>query len=503
MLYIDKLNQNNKGLNSSRHLSPILRVQKKNALKKQSSVKNISLNPRVINHIIKLEQIPKKNYKNKDIQFTGQYLFNQNPLHKSKSITNYRQYCLKDENSSKNNIQTPIKRVYNSNLDLISDNKSNTAMNETINYSNFINNNKLKNKYYQRKSSLPNPIKTSREKRKSSLLNNYYCINCYNRKLMIKKNLFNNLNKSYDPNYYHKTLELKKLDEDYINNKVLENEKNQLRAFDFLKKQKDKKTNKEKLQYLYENEDNPFIGLNLQDYLYYNNKKNNEYLNNTMIDNINSYRIDKPRKAVNDYYEKVQYQIPILEKKFGPSNKYKIKYIETLKKQMSDKAKEKDDIKKLKIKTEMEENQKFSEYLTKLKNDEHRQKKLKQKMIYDNNKYLEEYLKRQNEMKKKESIDGTNAKMRKFNMNQNDYKYFINQQRINEINSLQKWINENKKQKQNQINNENNEQKRWDNYNKEFDRTYYDNTYEEKCANCNATYPIDKLYPLPKKEISS
>ena len=84
-----------------------------------------------------------------------------------------------------------------------------------------------------------------------------------------KKNPFNNLNKSYNPSYYYKTLELKKLDEDYIYNKVLQNEKKQLKAFNHLKQQKDKKTNKEKLQYINENEDNPFIGLNLQEYLYY------------------------------------------------------------------------------------------------------------------------------------------------------------------------------------------------------------------------------------------
>ena len=219
-----------------------------------------------------------------------------------------------------------------------------------------------------------------------------------------------------------------------------------------------------------------------------------------MIDNINSYNPD--RKAVRDYYDIVQYQIPILEKDFGPSNKYKIKYIETLKKQMDDKIKEKNESRKLKIETEIEENKKLNEYLKKAKNDENREKALKQKMIYDNNRFMEEFINKQKENKKKESIDGLNEKKRKFNKNQIDYKNFINQQRINEINSLQKWINENMKQKKKQKNEEMNEQKKWDNYNKEYIRTYCDNTYSEKCANCNATYPIDKLYPLPKSVVS-
>ena len=104
--------------------------------------------------------------------------------------------------------------------------------------------------------------------------------------------------------------------------------------------------------------------------------------------------MEKQRKEVNDYYKNVQFQIPILEKKFGPSDKYKIKYIETLKKQISDKENEKKELKNLKIKTEMEENKKYNEYLVKLEQDEHDQKILKQKIMYENNKYLEEIKKK-------------------------------------------------------------------------------------------------------------
>ena len=86
--------------------------------------------------------------------------------------------------------------------------------------------------------------------------------------------------------------------------------------------------------------------------------------------------------------------------------------------------------------------------------------------------------------KKNEKINGGEEQSKIFNRNQKDYKNFINQQRINEINSLQKWINENLRQKQKKNNKENNENKKLENYNKEFDKTFYDNTYAEKCANC-------------------
>ena len=57
-----------------------------------------------------------------------------------------------------------------------------------------------------------------------------------------------------------------------------------------------------------------------------------------MINNINTYELEMPRKAVKDYYKNVQFQIPVLEKQFGPSDIYKRKYIETFKKQINDKV---------------------------------------------------------------------------------------------------------------------------------------------------------------------
>jgi hypothetical protein len=497
MLRLSNDGIDNYGMYTSRYRSPILRVQKKNALKKQNSMKDLS--SYIIENSLEVGKFPKKSNYQKEFIHTGNNIAKPHKLNKSNSISNYNQFLLKNDKYNQNKIK--IKRLSNSTLNSLHDSKNSNTINVTINNYTFKKSN-LRKKYIPRTQPNHYYIGTTKDNTKSKISNYYYCINCYNRKLMLKNkdNPFNKLNKSYNPNYYYKTLELKKLDEDYINNKVLQNEEKQLKAFNHLQKQKDKKTSKEKLQYINENEDNPFIGLNLQEYLYYNNKKKNEQLNNTMIDNIDSYNLD--RKAVRDYYDVVQYQIPILEKDFGPSNKYKVKYIETLKKQMDDKIKEKNENRRLKIETEIEENKKLNEYLKKLKNDENRQKALKQKMIYDNNKFMEEFINKQKENKKKESIDGKNEKMRKFNKNQIDYKKFINQQRINEINSLQKWINENMNQKKKQKNEEMNEQKKWDNYNKEYIRTFYDNTYAEKCANCNATYPIDKLYPLPKSVVS-
>jgi hypothetical protein len=273
-------------------------------------------------------------------------------------------------------------------------------------------------------------------------------------------------------------------------------------AFNKLKDEdiKHPKTRTEILQSINENEDNPLIGFNLQDYLYYNNKNNNEKLNNKIIENINLYKVNNPRKEIKDYYKNVQYQIPLLEKKFGPSKNYKSKYIETLKKQMNDKVKERDKLRQIKIKTELEEIKKYNEFLSKLKKDEFEQKKLKQKIFVDNNKYIEEYRKKKEQILRKDQQNGLDDKMKKFHRNQKEYNDFIKQQRLNEINSLQNWINENKRQRQKKLNDEYNDNKKWDEYNKEYNKKFYDNTYIDKCSDCNTTSPPDKLYELPKKK---
>ena len=88
-------------------------------------------------------------------------------------------------------------------------------------------------------------------------------------------------------------------------------------------------------------------------------------------------------------------------------------------------------------------------------------------------------------MNNKENINGYKNKIKKFKEKQNLYVNFINQQRINEINNLQNWINENLKQKKEQLNLKQNEDKKWRNYHKKFNESFNDNIKVEKCAECN------------------
>ena len=488
MSYIEKISIQHSPLDTTRYKSPILRVQQKKAIKKQNSVKNFD-----------------PNFWYNPIE-TGNYLINKNLnkkqnglIKKKNSTTNYKNFypkSLKNPNNpthlKKLNNKSKIIETENNLVDLPFKNKINKI------------NEKKKNLRNLRNQSLPNIRKANINFNKLKLEDDYYyCINCYNTKLMKKGNKLNdpfkNVNRSYVANYYHKTLELKNLDEDFINNKVMQNQEKQLRAFNYLKSERGQNSRKENLQYINENEDNPFIGFNLQDYLYYKNKKKNEFLNKTMINKINLYEFQTPRRAVNDYYKFVQFQIPLLEKNFGPSDKYKQKYVETLKKQIFDKEKKKNDLRNMKIKTERDENRKYDEYINKLKINENAKKALKQKIFCESNKSLEEFHKKKNEIRNNENINGTKEKMKQFVRNQNEYKKFMNQQKINEINCLQHWLNENKRQKKIKNKEENNESQKWKHYNNNYIKKFYDNTYTEKCANCNAAYPYNKLYKLPEK----
>ena len=325
-----------------------------------------------------------------------------------------------------------------------------------------------------------------------------YCMNCLNRKKNLNKNLSKIMkrNNSFDFSF-QENLALKHLDEEYINNRIIENERRQLLAFNHLKKFKENDTvpSKAKLQYLYENSEYPFHGLNLQEYLYYKNKKRNEKINKLMLDNISSYKFTQPRKEINDYYNKVMYQTPLLEKDTHPSYKYKMRYLKTLQKEMDESIKLKKLRKKEEQKKEKEELNKYNELVQKIDAENRHKNKIKQGLIYENNNNMSNIKKEQDKSNRNNMIHGYRERVRKFKERVNEYQSFINQQRINEMNNLQNWINESLKQKKEEMNKKNNEDQRWKKYHKDFNDFYEKNTHADKCAECNLVY-TNRLYPL-------
>ena len=327
-----------------------------------------------------------------------------------------------------------------------------------------------------------------------------YCINCINK----IKNLDNNISKimrrnnSFDFSF-QENLALKHLDEQYINNKIIQNQQRQLAAFNQLKKfkERDSLPSKTKLQYIYENSEYPFHGLKLQDYLYYKNKKRNESINQLILQNISSYKLTEPRKEISDYYNKVMYQTPLLEKDTRPSNKYKMKYLKTLQKEIDESYKLKKLKKKEEQKKEKEELNKYYKLVQKIDAENKHKKAMKQNLFSEYNNNIKNIKKEQDKLKRSNAIHGYRARLRKFNERANEYQSFINRQRINEMNNLQNWINESLKQKKEEINKKNKEDQKWKKYNKEFNEFYDKNTLADKCAECNLVFTTYRLYPLP------
>ena len=437
--------------------SPILRVQIKKAKKiiNSNSTKNINRN------CLQLD-IPQTSRRNESI-YPIKKLYIRNKLNKSNSITSFNRYRRKDSMDDK----------------------------EKEKYLNYIKLKKDKVKYIRNNDDTD---EESTEKTEREL----YCMNCINKKLNLKKNLSQilNLNKSYNFSL-NNSLELKQLDEDYISNRILENEKRQIAAFNHLKliKERNPVSKKDKLQYINENSEYPFHGLNLQEYLYYNNKMKNEKINKLVLDNMTSYELTHPRKEIFDYYNKVMFQTPLLEKDTRPSHQYKMRYIKTLQNQIDEKKKEKINKKMSEQKKEKKELYEYDKILSKINKKEKQRKLIKRNIIYENNTNISNIKRENDETDRYNLLRGYQNRVKIFKERQKEYKSFINQQRINEINNIQNWINENKKIKNYQISKEKRDDLRWKNYLKKFNDSFTDNTKVDKCFECNLIY-TNRLYPL-------
>ena len=331
---------------------------------------------------------------------------------------------------------------------------------------------------------------------------NLYCINCYNREMALRNKKFRPIKKNRSSemfNFNHAFDLLRKIDSDYLNDKILNNQERQMIAYNNLDKcLKEKPDKKNELQYINEYTDNPTIGLNLQDEGYYRNKKRNDLVQSFVNDNLNLYNINKPRKAIRDYYNKVQFDMPLLESNFGPSKKYKLRYIDILKKQMEDAENKKKNERDERIKQEKDANDKYNKFLRKQEETDKIFRERKKKILYD---VVKNQKKEKNEKKYYENYDekcGNEKKKQMIANNNREYLKFINKQKMQDTQGLNKWIYKNNKMNKKKNRDEIEEDEKW----KNFDLRYIDKCKNgldlERCADCNANYPIDKLYKLPK-----
>jgi hypothetical protein len=267
-------------------------------------------------------------------------------------------------------------------------------LNKNASANNFYNKNDIQKTPFTRNNNKLNTL-YKRKKRNSSVKNNednksqkyFYkliCNNCYNNKIVTeniknkpleKKDLLNKTFNKINPFYFQDKMNDI---EDKKNDKIKELEKLQKQALDNLAKYKiANPSNKEKLQKTNEYSINPLNSCEKEDPRLVKTMKNYDKKENFINKNKDLYRIDKPRKAINDYYNKCLYQVPVMEEEYHVNPEYKKEVNKELKKQIEENKNNKKKKKDEEINEEKIANKKMNDYIEFLnkKNREDKQKK--------------------------------------------------------------------------------------------------------------------------------
>ena len=276
---------------------------------------------------------------------------------------------------------------------------------------------------------------------------NYVCDNCYNNKIVTKKfkeqppqqkEILNNTFNKVNPFYFQD--KMKDLHKDKIQHRIKELEKLQRQALNNLAKYKiENPTNIEKFQKTQELSINPMVAHEREDPRLGKTLKAYDLKEHFINENKDLYQIDKPRKAINDYYKKCIFQVPVVENEYFVDPKYIKQVSIDLREQIEERKNDKKKRREEEIKTERISNKQMNDYSEFLcrKNKDQRKNYLNE--FYKKSKVIDNYrkLKEEQEQKnRKNYIDKINQRMKK----EDDEKKAKNRQRkIDEINKLQTW----------------------------------------------------------------
>lgn len=220
---------------------------------------------------------------------------------------------------------------------------------------------------------------------------------------------------------------------------------------------------------------------------------------NFIYKNKDLYQIDKPRKAINDYYENCVYQVPMIEDTYFVEPKYVKQISIDLREQIEEKKIDKKRKKEEQIKSERLANKKMDEYneLLYKKNKEQRSNYLSE--FYKRTNYLDNLrkIREENENKKnKKCIDNVKQKMKKEDENK---KAKFRQKKIDGITKLQIWkknFDDEKKikKKQKEV-----EAHKWYNYSQDYIAKCLHGNEVTKCTLCNQTYHKEQLLKYDRR----
>ena len=344
-------------------------------------------------------------------------------------------------------------------------------------------------------------VKDSEDGKAKKYFYQLICKNCYNNKKATKNLKSQPLEQKYlltktfnKVNPYYFQDKMKDLQKDNINNKIKELENLQKQVLDKLAKyQIDNPTNKERLQKKNEYSINPFNSYEKEDPRFIKTQQAYDQKENFINNNRDLYQIDKPRKAINDYYNKCLYQVPILEEEYHVDPEYKKEVNNELKKQIEENKKNRKKKKDDDINDERIANQQMNDYLEFL---DRKNKKDKMKIYEDyakNNLDLDKYRKTKEEEEKKKAQKFENDYRKKLKEEDEEKRERERQKKLNDINKYQNWMEEFENEKNIKKKEEEKEKDKWNNYQIEYNNKCKHGLDIYRCAICNRIYPKDQL----------
>ena len=330
---------------------------------------------------------------------------------------------------------------------------------------------------------------------------NYVCNNCYNMKIVTKKykeqppekkDILNNTFTKANPFYFQD--KMKEIYKDQIQNKIKEIEKLQRIALNNLAKYKiENPTNVERLQKQQELCMNSMVGHEREDPRINKTLRSYDLKENFINKNKEIYQIDKPRKAINDYYKKCCFQVPIIEDDYFVDKKYIKQVSIDLREQIEDKRLHKKKQREEEILTERISNKQMDDYSEYLCRKNKEQKKNYFNEFYQPSKYVDDFRKYKNEnlQKNRQSyLDKISQRMKK---EDEDKKNKCRQKKINAINKLQTWKNDFEIEKKNRKREKEEENHKWYNYSQDYIAKCIHGNDVTKCCLCDQAIPKEKM----------
>jgi len=336
---------------------------------------------------------------------------------------------------------------------------------------------------------------------------NYVCDNCYNNKIVTKKfkeqppeqkEILNNTFNKVNPFYFQD--KMKDLYKDKIQHRLKELEKIQRQALNNLAKLKiENPTGVEKLQKQQELSVNPMVAHEREDPRVGKTLRAYDMKENFINENRDLYQVNKPRKAVNDYYNKCVYQVPVLEKEYIVDPKYIKQVSIDLREQIEENKINKKKRREEEIKTERISNKKMNDYneFISRKNKEQRKNYLNE--FYKKSKLVDNYRKLKDEQEqknRKDYIDQINRRMKK---EDEEKKNKYRENKINNINKLQTWKKNFENDKKNKKIEKEEENHKWHNYSQDYISKCIHGNIVTKCSLCNQAFPKEKLIKYAAK----